>query len=122
MRWLSALIVGFAVVIVQATTWGGDHVRMNVTGSGAELEFDCATGTITETMPETDGAFSLKGTFTPQRGGPSRDDNPRAASATYSGTIERDTMSLHIVLERQNQEAGRYVLTRGHEGILRKCR
>jgi hypothetical protein len=115
-------MVGVVVVGAQATIWGGDHVRMNVTGTGAELEFDCAVGTITEAVPASDGAFNLKGTFTPQRSGPSRDDRPRTASAMYSGTIERDTMSLHIVLDQQNQEVGRYTLTRGQAGVLRKCR
>ena len=122
MRWLSALIVGIAVVAVQTTIWGGDHVRMTVNHSGAELEFDCAAGTITDTVPETDGAFSLKGTFTPQRSGPSRDDRSTTAAAVYSGTIERDTMTLHIVLNGQDREIGTYVLSRDGAGTLRKCR
>ena len=122
MRWLSALIVGIAFVAAQTTLWGGDHVRLTVTRSGAELEFDCAAGTITETVPETDGAFSLTGTFTPERSGPSRDDRSRTAAATFSGTIERDTLTLHIVLKGQDREIGPYVLSRGAAGTLRKCR
>jgi hypothetical protein len=122
MRWLSALIVGIAFVAVQTAVWGGDHVRLTVTRTGAELEFDCAAGTITDTVPETDGAFSLKGTFTPERSGPSRDDRSRTAPAIYSGTIERDTMTLHIVLAGQDREIGQYVLSRGGAGTLRKCR
>jgi hypothetical protein len=121
MRWLSASIVGIAFVAVQPTMWGGDHVRMTVNENGAELEFDCATGTITETVPDA-GAFSLKGTFTPERSGPSRDNRSRTAAATYSGAIERDTMTLHIVLEGRDQEVGQYVMSRGGAGILRKCR
>ena len=122
MRLLSVLVVGVAMAAVQAAVWGGDHVRMNVTPSGAELEFDCAAGSITETVPERDGAFSLKGTFTPERSGPSRDDRSRTVAAIYSGTIDRDTMTLHIVLDGQNREAAPYVLARGRAGTLRKCR
>jgi hypothetical protein len=122
MQWLSAFLVGIAIVAAQTTIWGGNHVRMTATGSGAELEFDCATGTITEKVPETDGSFSLHGTFTPERSGPSRDDRSRTAPALYSGTIEHDTMTLHIVLEGQERELGQYVLSRGAAGTLRKCR
>jgi hypothetical protein len=122
MRLPSAWLVAVAFATVQTTVWGGDHVRMNVTRSGAELEFDCATGTITEAVPDTDGDFSLKGTFTPERSGPSRGDRSRTVMATYSGTIDRDTMTLHIVLEGQDREASQYVLSRGRTGMLRKCR
>ena len=123
MRWLAAFAAGIVIATVPATIWGGDHVRMNVTPSGAELEFDCATGTITETVPETDGTFSLKGTFTPQRGGPTRrDEPPRTTAAVYSGTIERDTMTLHIVLAGNGREVGQYVLSRGAAGAVMKCR
>ena len=123
MRWLSAFVAGIVIATAPATIWGGDHVRMTVTTGGAELEFDCATGTITETVPEADGAFSLKGTFTPQRGGPARRDEPsRTTAAVYSGTIERETMTLHIVLAGNDREVGRYVLSRGSAGAVMKCR
>ena len=122
MRLLSALVIGVATIAVQTVVWGGDHVVMNVIRSGAELEFDCAAGTITEAIPETDGAFTLKGTFTPQRSGPSRDGGSRTVSATYSGTIEGDTMTLHLVLAGQDRDLAQYVLARGRPGTLRKCR
>ena len=33
---------------VTGTTWGGEHVRMQATAKGATLDFDCASGEITE--------------------------------------------------------------------------
>ena len=126
MRLLMAL--GFAVTMVaaQTTTWGGDHVRMDVTASGAELEFDCATGTITEPLPQAEGTFSLKGTFTPERGGPTRDGETSRLNANYSGEIKDDTMSLRIVLagadKEKDREAATYVLVKGRGGKLMKCR
>ena len=124
MRFLSALCLGLATVAAQTTTWGGDHVRMDVTRSGAELEFDCATGTITEPLPETDGTFSLKGTFTPERGGPTRDGETSRTAATYSGMIKNDTMSLRIVLTGQDndREVGTFALMKGRAVNLMKCR
>jgi hypothetical protein len=124
MRLLMAL--GFAVTMVaaQPVTWAGDHVRLEVTASGAELEFDCATGTITEPLPQAEGDFSLKGTFTPERGGPTRDGETSRINATYSGTIKNDTMSLRIVLTGQDhdREVGTYSLAKGRSVNLMKCR
>src|SRR5207248_9523 len=123
MRWLTAFCLGVALHAVQTVVWGGDHVRMEVTSSGAELEFDCATGTITEAVPDADGTFSVKGTFTPERGGPTRDgQTSRTVDANYSGTIKTDTMTLRVVLSGNNQEAAHYALVRGHDGRLMKCR
>ncbi len=126
MRFLMALCFGVTTVVAQAVIWGGDHVRLEVTRNGAELEFDCATGTITEPLPDTDGTFSLKGTFTPERGGPTRDGETSRSDATYSGTIENDTMSLRIVLagadRDQDREAATYVLVKGRLGRVMKCR
>jgi hypothetical protein len=127
MMWfLMALCFGLTTVAAQTVTWGGDHVRLEVITSGAELEFDCATGTITGALPETDGTFSLKGTLTPERGGPTRDGETSRIDATYSGTIKNDTMSLRIVLAGANRdkdgEAATYVLVKGRAGKLMKCR
>ncbi|MEO8680342.1 MAG: hypothetical protein ABI665_14925, partial [Vicinamibacterales bacterium] len=60
--------------------------------------------------------------FTPERGGPTRDDTSPTASATYSGTINNDTMALRIVLAGSDQEVAHYVLVRGSTGNVRKCR
>jgi hypothetical protein len=123
MRFLMALWLAVVVPAGPTVIWGGDHVRMDVTTSGAELEFDCATGTITDALPETEGTFSLKGTFTPERGGPARDgDTSRTVDANYSGTIKNDTMTLRVVVGAKDQEAAKYVLVRGREGRLMKCR
>jgi hypothetical protein len=124
MRLLMAL--GFAVMMAaaQPVTWGGDHVRLEVTASGAELEFDCATGTISEPLPHAEGDFSLNGTFTPERGGPTRDGETSRINATYSGTIKNDTMSLRVLLTGQDhdREVGTYSLTKGRSVNLMKCR
>ena len=121
MGWLRAL-VALTFFALQTTSWGGDHIRITVTPGGADVEFDCASGTIAEALPDADGSFRLKGTFTPQRSGPTRGDGPKAAGAIYSGTIASDSMTLHVVLESRKEELGPFVLTRGAAGSLRKCR
>jgi hypothetical protein len=112
-----------SVTAVQSITWGGEHVRMEVTKSGATLDFDCAHGTITQALPQS-GKFSLKGTFTPERGGPTRDDAPPTVYAIYSGAIADDSMKLRIVLagSDKDQVPLEYALKRGSRGNVRKCR
>jgi hypothetical protein len=103
--------------------WGGDHIEMEVTRAGARLEFDCAHGTIDEPLrADPQGAFKLKGTFTPERGGPTRDDNAPAPKATYSGTINETAMSLKVVVEGGDAQGTSYELTRDRRGNVRKCR
>ena len=105
------------------TTWGGPHVEMIVTDRGARLEFDCAHGTIDEPLRiDSDGAFRVKGTFAPERSGPSRDGRePRPAEAIYSGTVKDDTMTMRIVVDGQDRE-NTYALARDRPGTVRKCR
>jgi hypothetical protein len=118
---LLTLCFGVAVAVCQTTTWGGDHVRLDVTKTGADLDFDCAHGTITGAIPET-GTFKLKGTFTPERSGPARDDAPRDVPATYAGTITQDSMALRIEVDGNTKDALTYMLSRGSMGKVRKCR
>jgi hypothetical protein len=106
-----------------ANAWGGDHVRMELTKTGAKLDFDCASGTIDQplTIPE-DGKFQAHGTFIPERPGPVRKDGNPAAAATYVGTIKGDSMYLEIVLAASKETVGTYQLTRGSPGHVFKCR
>lgn len=112
------------VAAVQTTVWGGDHVEREVTAAGARLELDCAHGTIDEPLrADAKGAFEAKGTFTPERSGPTRDgDASRTAKASYSGTIKDDTMTLRIVVDGSERSGNTYELVRDRPGNVRKCR
>ena len=106
-----------------STVWGGEHIVMEVTKDAATLDFDCATGTITEPLAvDTRGRFSVSGTFTRERPGPTpRNGNP-AVTATYSGSIDNETMYLHIVAGANKEVVGDYALVRGQPGRVVKCR
>jgi|SRR5664279_4908034 len=105
------------------TVWGGQHIEMQLTKNGATLEFDCATGTITKPLAvDGRGKFRTSGTFTRERPGPTmRDGNP-AVAATYSGSIDSDTMHLTITAGPNKESVGDYVLVRGNPGRVMKCR
>ena len=119
-----AIVLLFAgLTLPRATIWGGEHVEMDVTDGGARLEFDCAHGTIDEPLrPNRTGVFQAKGTFTPERSGPSRDGGPSPAKAVYSGTIKDATMTLRVILDGQSDDGNTYALVRDRPGNVRKCR
>lgn len=103
----SNLPVMFAVVVLASCTiypvknthtvgpsaWGGEHVMLTISTSGATLEFDCATGQISQPIGvDKNGSFDVAGTFTPQHGGPVRkDESTPVQPARYSGHVDGDT-------------------------------
>ena len=104
--------------------WGGEGVSLQMTGSGATLEFDCAHGAILQGIqPNAQGEFKVTGTYTPERGGPIQKNNPpRDLPATYKGSISGHTMHLQIVLGQDNEAPPPFTLTQGAGAHLRKCR
>ena len=108
---------------VPAAQWGGDHIDMQVTSAGAQIDFDCAHGAITGTLSVAkDGTFVAKGTYGAEHPGPVRDDGPPDQKATYSGTITGDAMTLRVVIEGQDQHGLAFQLVRNQPGNVRKCR
>jgi hypothetical protein len=107
---------------VATGAWGGEHIVLQVSEKGADVEFDCAHGQVTQPITlDKHGDFDVTGTFTPEHGGPvRRDENTPSASARYSGHVEGDTMSLTVTLG--GEKLGTYTLARGSRPHLTKCR
>ena len=107
---------------VPAGTWGGDGVRLEVGERGAEVEFDCAHGSMGKISPGRNGRFEVRGVFVRERGGPERiGGEPEGEPARYSGRVEGERMTLRVTLTDSNTDAGTFTLTRGKAGRLRKC-
>lgn len=106
---------------VAPSTWGGEHLMLTISASGAALEFDCATGQISQPIAvDRNGNFDMAGTFTPQHGGPVRkDESTPSHPVRYLGHVDGDTMTLKVV--RDQQEIGKFTLTRGAPPKLMKC-
>jgi hypothetical protein len=103
--------------------WGGDHIRMVISREGAQLEYDCATGTIDQPIVlDARGAFTAKGSYAPEHGGPRRKGEAAGARARYVGRVSAETMTLTVTLEADAQRVGRFTLTRGNDPLLTKCR
>ena len=104
-----------------AGTWGGDHAGLTVTNSGAHLEFDCASGDITQPLIiDGAGRFAVAGLFVQEHPGPvSQGPDPKAA--LYSGQIMRATMTLTVTLVESSTAVGSFVLIRNTEPQVHKC-
>ena len=83
---------------VASGTWGGDHIVLEVSEKGADVEFDCAHGQVTQPITlDKHGDFDAGGTFTPEHGGPvRRDENTPSASARYSGHVDGDKIRVTL--------------------------
>ena len=102
--------------------WGGDHIRVEVGNKSANIEYDCAHGVIEGPLDvEANGRFKLRGTHTPERGGPVRsDETPRSLPATFVGSVSDDKMTLTLKLSGAEDET--FTLEKGKEGNLFKCK
>jgi len=107
-----------------AGTWGGEGAVLRIAEDGAAaLEFDCATGSLSEPPSiRADGSFSWTGEFDPERGNPvagTGDADPQPA--TYLGVLDGTKLTLSVDVESLDHAEGPFVLTRDDPGFLRKC-
>jgi hypothetical protein len=94
---------------------------MVIKPGGGDLEFDCATGELTQELkPDTNGNFDVEGTFS-REGGPTRQES-QGRRVRYVGQIKQNSMTFQIHFDGSDQTSETFTLTRGSEGRLRKCR
>jgi hypothetical protein len=103
--------------------WGGDHISLQIDGSGATLDYDCAHGTITQKIvPDQSGKFEVKGFHMREHPGPTRQDEAADGEpATYKGLLNDKTMTLTVILNKSDETVGPFTLTHGKMGRIRKC-
>jgi len=108
---------------IRTGTWGGQHVRLEVTEDGARLEFDCAHGTIEQRIElDSNGRFEVQGTHTRERGGPARSgETPDRHPARYTGRVEGKVMTLVVTLTDTKETVGTFSLTFGERPELHRC-
>ena len=104
--------------------WGGEHISMNVDERSATIEFDCAHGYINGPLSVDDqGKFQLRGTFTPERGGPVRaGESAREQPATYSGELKGEKTMTLILKIGDSDETETFTLEKGKTARIVKCK
>ena len=105
---------------VPTGSWGGDHIALDVTGTGAQVNFDCAHGTLVQPLTlDSSGQFGVPGTYTPE-GGPTPQFEQRIP-AVYSGRLQGKTLTLTVTLTGSSQALGSFTLTWGRTPTITKC-
>ena len=128
--WLAApaTILAFTAAPLLAATanlsggWAGPHAAVIFQGGLADVQFDCASGTIdVPVYPAKDGSFSARGTYRAGTPGPVRVGQIfRSEPANYSGTLSKDAITVTVTLE-DGTALGPFRLARGAAPQLTRC-
>lgn len=125
---LGAVLLATACTTLEAKpsyllgAWGGPHIGIKFEGGLANVELDCASGTIDGPVyPGSGGVFAAKGVFRSGMGGPVRVGQIfKSQPASYSGTVVKDVMTLRIRLE-DGTVGGPFTLIQGASPQLTRC-
>src|SRR5690242_16400342 len=138
---LRNLCLGVAILLLSACAtlegkpqhviglWGGPHAGANFSGGLADLQFDCASGTIDDPIMITDvGPFSVKGTYRTGASGPIKVGQFfKSQDALFSGEIARAAakdsprvMTLSVALD-DGTALGPFTLTEGTPPQVTRC-
>lgn len=104
-------------------TWGGKHIRLDVSETGASLEFDCAHSSIAQPiMLNEKNSFETEGVYVREHAGPERpNERPDSHPVRYTGQVDGSKMTLTVMLTDLKQDIGTFTLTRGQSAALFKC-
>jgi hypothetical protein len=112
---------------LRAGIWGGQHLGLTVTATRVEIEFDCAHGTIDQSIElDREGRFDVIGTFVPE-GGPvsvpidGKTTERKDFSARYRGRVEGANLLLKVTITKTGNDLDELTLTHGRRPVLEKC-
>lgn len=115
---------GTAIVLPTLTgIWGGQHIGLTISDTGANLAYDCAHGTIDGQIHlDQAGRFSVTGIHIIGQPGPT---TPGATinshPARYDGQVQQDSLSLTVTLTDTGQNVGTFLLTRNGTAQVFAC-
>lgn len=106
--------------------WGGEQIRFEVTETGANVEYDCAHGTVEgKIVVDAQGRFNVYGLHYAERGGgPARpgDGNSSGYRVRLSGRVGGSLLKLTVTRAGTRKVVGTFHLARDREPSLVKCR
>lgn len=102
--------------------WGGDHMVINVTDDGANLDFPCAGGLIKEPLVlDNSGRFDVAGVYVQEHPGPVRLGEDNSHPARYTGKISGEVLTLTIRLSDSGETIGPFTFNFGKKTRVVKC-
>jgi hypothetical protein len=129
---VSCILLALAGLVVSAELkkrvlpngiWGGPHISLTVSRTGAKVEYDCAHGTIDRSIVlDQNGRFNVSGRQFPERGGPERQDGTPGYPVTFSGEVKDKTLTLNVCNSSTKEDLGTFTLEYGAESRLFKCK
>jgi len=104
--------------------WGGIGVEFVVSKSAVAIEYDCATGEISQPFKvDRHGNFVVEGLHKHSPPGPVRlNFQPKPQPVRYEGRISGKTIHFKIVVIQTGDVIGEFTAERGKDARLRKCR
>ena len=109
--------------VVAPSEWGGTGINLAIKKGTATIEFDCAEAQITEKLTvDKKGNFSAEGNYLKRSPGPIRLKSPlKSEPAKFEGKISGTEMTLKIILTKNKEVVGNYILHRDKTAIIRRC-
>ena len=104
--------------------WGGRHIRFEVTENGANIEYDCAHGTVEGKIGvDSQGRFNVYGTHYEERGGPVRlGQEAKGYRVRLNGRVGGSLLKLTVTRAGTRRVVGTFTLARDREPEVFKCR
>ena len=104
-------------------SWGGEHIGLIATDSGATIEYDCGAGIITGPLTlDASGNFDWRGVHYPGHGGPVRADQPPDAHpARYTGHATSNQMTIALTILDMAVPEQTFTLQRDAEARVFRC-
>jgi hypothetical protein len=109
------------IALAGSETWGGKNIQIDVTGTTAQISFDCAEGNVPRGWKaNSKGRIDVRGTTTAYSGGPVRQDSPKPkpVATRYTAKIVGNIMNLTIT---EKSGKAKFTLVKGAPGELYRC-
>jgi hypothetical protein len=103
--------------------WGGEHIRFEVTETGADIEYDCAHGTVEgKIVVDSQGRFNVYGMHYQEHGAAVRSDEGASGyRVRLSGRVGGSLMRLTVSRAGTREVIGTFDLARDREATVFKC-
>ena len=104
--------------------WGGKGARLIFDAGRGSIKYDCAHGTISGPFGVNPrGNLSADGTYVAEKPGPIQlNEKPEEWPVRYEGKLDDDELELRITRTDNGEVLGNFLLFKGSQGQVHKCR